>query len=236
MRKALLATAVASALFTAGPAIAQWKGEAGVGLVSASGNTDNSSISGTVALSNQGPVWKHNVFADIHKAQTDGVDSANRLMLGYKADRAINERTYLWGALRMETDDFADIDRRLVGSVGAGYKVLLGPVHTLDVEAGVGYRTTNFISALPKSNEAVFILGANYVGKLTDTVTLSQRLGLEGGKDNTLLSSTTALNVKMSTNLSLSLAYIMRRNSDIVGARGKKNDSLATVNVVYSFN
>jgi putative salt-induced outer membrane protein YdiY len=235
MKKTLLAATLISGLIVSGPAVAQWKGEAGVGLVNASGNTDNSSLSGTVGLSRQGELWKHNIFADIYKAQTDGVDSADRMMLGYKADRTLNERTYAWGALRMESDEFADIDRRLVGSIGLGYKVLLGPVHTLDVEAGLGYRITDFITATDKSKEAVGILAANYTGKLTDTVTLTQRLALEAGKDNKLLSSTTGLNVKLSSNLSLALAYILRRNSDIVGARGKKTDSLTTMNVVYSF-
>lgn len=235
IKTAVLTASLVSGLMMAAPAHAQWKGEAGFGLVNASGNSDNSSLSGTVGLSKEGDVWKHNLLADLYKAQTDGVDSADRLMLGYKADRKINERTYAWGALRAEQDEFSDIDRRLVGSVGLGYKMLLGPVHTLDLEAGIGYRVTDFISATEKSKEGVGILAANYSGKLTDTVTLTQRLALEAGKDNKLISSTTGLNVKLSGSLSLAFAYILRRNSDIIGARGKKTDSLTTMNVVYSF-
>lgn len=213
---------------------AQWSGQAGLGVVAASGNTDNRSISGTLGLAKQSGQYKHNLFADVYKAKTNGVESADRFMLGYKADRKISERLYGWGSLRYETDSFADIDRRLVGGVGVGYKVLLGPVHNLDVEGGIGYQTTNFISATPKSSGAIALLAANYAAKMSDTLTFTQRLALEAGSDNKLLTSITGLNVKMSDVLSLSLGYTIRRNSDIVGARGKKSDNITTINLVYA--
>ena len=173
--------------------------------------------------------------AEVYKAKTDGVSSADRLMLGYKGDRDFTERLYGWGSLRMETDEFSDIDRRLVTMVGIGHHTLLGPVHTLDLEAGVGYSSTAFVSATADNNEAVMGLSAAYIGKLTDTVTLSERLSFEIGGDNTLTQSTTGLSYKLSDTMSLTASYLYRQNSDILGARGKKSDSLFTINLGVTF-
>ena len=234
MKKLLKILIVVPALMVTSHAYAQWTGEAGLGVVAASGNTDNRSISGTVGLAKQSGPWKHNLFADVYKAKTDGVESADRFMLGYKADRNFTDRVYGWGSLRYETDSFANIDRRIVGGVGVGYKVLLGPVHTLDLEGGIGYQTTNFVDLSPKSSGAIAILAGNYAAKMSDTLTFTQRLALEAGSDNKLLTSITGLNVKMSDALSLSLGYTIRRNSDIVGALGKKSDNITTINLVYA--
>lgn len=234
MKKLAQVLIVIPALFVTSHAYAQWTGQAGLGVVAASGNSDNRSISGTLGLGKQSGLWKHNIFADVYKAKSNGIESADRFMLGYKADRQINERLYGWGTLRYETDSFAGFDRRLTGGAGIGYKVLLGPVHTLDIEAGLGYQSTSFGNGTPKSSGAIALLAANYAAKMSDTVTFTQRFALEAGSDNKLLTSVTGLNMKVSDALSVSLGHTIRRNSDIVGARGKKSDSVTTINLVYA--
>ena len=116
-----------------------------------------------------------------------------------------------------------------------GYKLLPGPVHTLDVEFGLGATRTSFVDSSADQSGAVGIAALNYVGRINDNVTLSQRLSAEAGSDNTLLASTTGLKVKMTDAFSLGLSHLIKRNSDIVGANGDKTDSLTTVNVIYGF-
>jgi putative salt-induced outer membrane protein len=235
MKKFLNVLVFVPALMVTSHAHAQWTGQAGLGVVASSGNTDNRAVTGTLGIAKQSGLWKHNIFADAYKAKTDGVESADRFMLGYKADRNFTDRLYGWGSLRYETDSFADIDRRIVAGVGVGYKVLLGPVHFLDLEGGIGYQTTNLIAATPnKINGAIVLAAANYEAKLSDTLSFTQRLAIEAGSDNKLITSTTGLNVKVSDVLSLNLGYSIRRNSDIVGARGKKSDNVTTINLVYA--
>lgn len=234
MNNLLKALIIVPALMVTTQAHAQWTGQAGLGIVSSSGNTDNRSISGTLGLGKQAGLWKHNIFADVYKAKSDGAEKADRFMLGYKADRNFTDRLYGWGTLRYETDSFAGIDRRLLGGVGVGYKVLLGPVHTLNVEGGLGYQTTDLNTGGPKISGAVALFGLDYAARMSDTLTFTQRLALELSSDNKLLVSNTGLNVKMSDALSLSLGYTIRRNSDIVGALGKKSDNVTTINLVYA--
>ncbi|MEZ5738352.1 MAG: DUF481 domain-containing protein [Burkholderiaceae bacterium] len=218
-----------------GPALAQWGGSAGLGLVVAAGNAQSQSVNGTANLARQVGQWKHHLSADVHRAKEGGIESADRLQLGYKADMTLTERLYGWGSMRYESDRFADIDRRLAGLAGVGLHTLRGPAHWLDLEAGRGYRRTTFASAMPDSHEAVGTLAANYEYRFNPTTSLTERLSVEAGQDNTLLAAITGLKVKMSDRLSLSLTYAVRRNSDFRGALGDKSDMLTTLNVVYGF-
>ena len=70
------------AWLTTSPAHAQWKGEAGLGVVRASGNTESDSLSGSVALSRESGRLRHNLAAELYQASTEGVDTADRKALG----------------------------------------------------------------------------------------------------------------------------------------------------------
>jgi putative salt-induced outer membrane protein len=212
-----------------------WSGKAGIGAVVARGNTNNSAVTGQVDIARKSGRLTHTFLADVHQARAEGVDTADRLLLGFKVDRELNERCYVWGSLRYDSDAFADIDERQTASLGLGYRLLLGPTHKLSLESGVGWRATTFISALPDTQDVPVNLALAYEGRFNDNVRLTQRLSAEVGKDNTLYASTTDLNVKMNGHLSLSLIYGIRRNTKIAGTLGKMTDSLTTVNLVYSF-
>lgn len=219
----------------AGPAHAQWRGSAGLGLVVAAGNAQSQSVNGTAKLDRQVGQWEHHLSAEVFRAKEGGVDSADRLQMGYKLDMALTERLYSWGSVRYENDRFADIARRLAGLVGIGLRTLRGPTHWLDLEAGLGHRRTTFTSATPDSHETVGNLAANYEYRFNAMTSFTERLSVESGQDNTLLTAISGLKVKMSDHLSLSLTYALRRNSDFRGALGDKSDMLTSLNVVYGF-
>jgi putative salt-induced outer membrane protein len=77
-------------------------------------------------------------------------------------------------------------------------------------------------------------LGANYSQALTGTTTLTDKLLVESGSNDTLVTNTLALAVKISGKLALSLGYNIQNNSNPRPGL-KKLDSLETVNLVYSF-
>ncbi|MEZ5651475.1 MAG: DUF481 domain-containing protein [Burkholderiaceae bacterium] len=218
-----------------GPVRAEWTGEAGFGLVSASGNTDSRSVSGTLALAREAGRYENHLNADIHRASTDGEESADRRAVGYKLDLKFDTRLYGWVSLRWENDQFANIDSRATLGSGIGVKLLTGPIHELAVEAGVGSHKTTYIDATPQDRGAVGIFALAYTGRLNENLTLRQRIGVEAGGDNTAVTSNTGVKVKMTKAFSLGISHLIKHNTDIVGALGKKRDSLTTVNLVYSF-
>jgi len=69
---------------------------------------------------------------------------------------------------------------------------------------------------------------------LSGSTTLSDKLLVESGSNDTLVTNTLALAVKISTKLALSVGYNVQNNSN-PPAGLKKLDSLETLNLVYSF-
>jgi len=216
-------------------AAAQWVGEAGAGLVRASGNSTESSVSATADLGFAAKPWTHSVLGDYYRSAEDGEPTQERVSIGYKADRDLGVDWYGWGAIRYERDEFADIERRWATLLGIGYRFFDSEDHKLSAELGVGRRDSQFVSPRVDSQETVASIGVDYKGRLSDSVSLSQRLGVESGEDNTLLTSTTGLTVQMSERLALNLSYALRRNSDIPGPQGGKTNSLTTVNFLLTF-
>lgn len=216
-------------------ASAQWEGEAGIGLVRSTGNATESSVSGTADLSYAVRPWTHNLLGDYYRSAEEGDPTQDRASIGYKADRQLGGAWYGWGAVRYERDEFADIKRRWATLLGVGYKFLDSDTHKLGAELGIGRRDSRFISPRVASKETVASLGIGYKGELSETVSLSQRLLVESGEDNTLVSSTSGLTVQMSERLAFNVSYSLRRNSDIPGPQGGKTNSLTTVNLLATF-
>jgi putative salt-induced outer membrane protein len=77
-------------------------------------------------------------------------------------------------------------------------------------------------------------VGVNFAQILTKTTTLTDKMLVESGSDDTLITNTLAIAVKVSTKLALSVGYNVQDNtSPPVGA--KHVDTLETVNLVYAF-
>jgi len=235
MTYAPLITTLVLGMAVALPVSAQWEGEAGAGLVRSSGNTAESSTSASADLSYETGQWAHNLLGDYYRSAEDGEAAQDRASIGYQADYDIDARWYGWAAVRYEQDEFADIDRRFAALIGAGSRFIDQEDHKLSVEVGVGGRDMRFLSERERSKEPVGSVGLNYRVRLASTTSVSQRLLVEVGDDNTLLKSITGLTVNLSERLALNLSYALRRNSDVRGPRGGKSNTLTTINLLLTF-
>jgi putative salt-induced outer membrane protein YdiY len=74
----------------------------------------------------------------------------------------------------------------------------------------------------------------NYSQALTGTTTLTDKLLVESGSSDTLITNALALAVKVSTKLALSVGYTTIDNTK-PPAGLKRIDTLETVNLVYAF-
>ena len=87
---------------------------------------------------------------------------------------------------------------------------------------------------LPTDNGVVFTAGLDYSQAFTKTTTLTNKLLVEDGSGDTLITDALALTVKMSTRLALSIGYSLQDNTKPPDGL-KKVDSVETVNLVFSF-
>lgn len=109
-----------------------------LGFVSASGNTSLRTLSLAEQFVLQPAQWKFTQTFSMVSGRTAGVETANDIRAGLRADYAFNPHFRSYGTLLYERNRFAGIARRFEEQVGLSYGALVGPTHILDLEAGAG--------------------------------------------------------------------------------------------------
>ena len=210
-----------------------WKGEAELGLLTTSGNTDTQSLNAKLAVEYQKSEWTHLFRAETLRAEDSGAKTADRKMLFYRARYQLAHANFLFGSLRYDDDPFAGYDRRTTEVVGYGHQILREETLKWDVEAGLGGRQTEYTDAT-SSSEGIVRLATNFEWRFTDTSTFKQEVFVEHGSENTLTEATSDLKVKINSALAMKLSYKVRDNSDVpVGI--EHTDTETAVTLVYDF-
>lgn len=218
------------------PALARadWKGEAGVGFLTTSGNSESESLNGKFLLDWTQGRWKNSFTGTaINQGDEDG-RTAERYTVGDKLDWHLDPRDYLFGAVDWEKDLFGGFRERTAETAGYGRHILTGPVHLLDAEIGAGVRQTEEQDTGDKESEAIGRIGGKYQWKIADHSALAQSVKVEYGKSNTFTESISELKLSIVGNLFASLSFTLRNNSD-VPPDTKKTDTFTAVNLSYAF-
>jgi putative salt-induced outer membrane protein len=222
------------ALLAVAPAWADWSGKGELGGVLARGNTDTETINGKIDMTNEMDRWTHQAGFSILRTVNDGVTSANRWELRGESDYRLSERSYVFGTLRYEDDEFTDYSYSAVASLGYGYKFIDSEATKFDGQLGVGYRQAELRASGDTQNDAIVRGVLNYSHKLTDTTDLTNKFLVEAGSDNTYLQNVLSLAVKMNASLALGLSYEVRHNTDVLPGT-ERTDQILTANLVFGF-
>src|SRR5262249_33278187 len=140
-------------------------------------------------------------------------------------------RMFAFGGLRYDHDEFSGFQYQSSVTAGAGYSIFNTKTTQLSVQLGAGYRVlrpedifkdpaTGAVTRripLARASGAPAPAGVNYSQPLTATTTLSDKLTVESGSLNTLVTNALALTVKMTDKLALSLGYSLENNSNPPG-------------------
>jgi putative salt-induced outer membrane protein len=211
-----------------------WSGKGELGLVSASGNSDNRSLNLAMEFIYEAEKWRHRLSGGAIYAEDNGKKTANRYDLGAQSDYKLSEKSYVFGAARYENDDFSAFEDQTTVTFGYGRHLLDNARHKLKVEAGAGYRTAS-VASTGKSEDGVIFRGLlDWAWQLTASTSLGERYLVESGSDNTYMQNDLGLTVAINSRLALKMGYQVRNNSD-VPAGVKKTDTLTSANLVYHF-
>lgn len=227
---AAVALALAAAVAQADP----WKGKGEAGAVWASGNTDSSSINLKLSMSKEVDQWKHALDMSYLRASSNGDTSANKFVGGWQSNYNLDARTFAFGALRYEHDEFSGFGYQASASTGLGYKFYDTDTVKFSGQAGVGYRRLKDNVTDETSGDVIFVAGLDYEYKVTATTKLVDKFHMEAGSDNTLLTNFAGVEVKMSDKLALAAGYDVTQNTDPPPGKDK-TDTVTTLNLVYSF-
>lgn len=226
----LAAAMVAVAL----PAHAEWKGKGEAGILFARGNTDTETANVKLDLAREAGQWKHEFGVSAIRAANNGDTTANRYEGHYQADYKISERSFWFGGLRYEHDEFSGFDYQASLAGGYGYKFIDSETTKFSGQAGIGYRRLSDSLTNDTTGDAVATGKLSYEHALTATTKVINLFIVESGSSNTLAQNDLALQVKLSDVLALSVGLGVRYNSKPPVTK-KTTDTVTTLNLVYAF-
>lgn len=210
----------------------KWSGEAELGYLKTSGNTDTESLYAKGKLVNERNRWKHTAKLEVTDKSDSGVNTAKRWYLTGKSDYKIDDISYLFISLTYEDDEFSGYDYQATETAGYGYHAIRKEDLKLDLEAGLGSRQSRLTATGVSNSEAIIRGAADLEWKISKTSTFTQLFSVESGDDNTSSRSVTALSMQINGNLSARLSHNIRHNSDVpVGT--EKTDTESVVTLVY---
>lgn len=237
-------TLLAAALFMLAttPAAAQekdepdrgWRGKGEFGLVSTSGNTDTRSLNMVLEFIYESERWRHRLAAGAIYAEDDGETTAERYDLGAQTDYKLTQRSYVFGALRYEMDDFSAFEDQTTLTAGYGRQLLDNKIHELKMEGGIGYRTSELQVTGETENDVIARGVVDWAWHLTPTTDLTERFLVETGSDNTFVQNDLGLAVAINSRFAVKLALQVRHNSDVPEGVDE-TDTLTSANLVYKF-
>jgi len=231
-----------------------WSGKGQFGFLASQGNAQAQSANAALDMAYVSGAWKQTLNAAMLYGESADVVSAERWDALFQSNYQFSSKFYAFGAARYEHDLFDGFQYQGSGTLGVGYKAIETSSVKLSVQLGAGYTLSReetlttpyppspatpipgFVARMPgaRDNYAISTTGIDYEQKLTSTTTLSDKLLVNAGSANTLVTNTLALAVKVSTKLALSLGYNLQDNTNPAPTT-KHVDTTETVNLVYAF-
>lgn len=214
----------------------RWQGKAGLSLLATSGNTETESFGLDLSLERRPEPWGLALGVQLHRAEEDGVRTAERYLASLRGKRALGERWELFAGIAGEQDEFAGLDLRTLIEAGATYAALRGSAHLLSFDFGVNWTDEDRLPPQPDVDYLGAILGLSYEWKISDSASLTERLAYYPNFDDSddwRADSTTALTASLSERFALQFAYELRyRNRPI----GRRDDTDTTTKVSLVLN
>jgi putative salt-induced outer membrane protein len=231
-----------AAMTWAPPSAADWTGKGEAGLVIATGNSETETANAKAKFSNEIGKWKHTFGGSALYATDEGDKSAQRWEVSEQSDYNFSSRTFWFGALRYEQDEFSGFEYQGIVSTGLGRRFIDTDVTKFVGTAGVGYKTfetrdtfddlTGVLIAQGERDSDITFRGTlDFEHSFTETTKIIDAFIVEYGSTNTYVQNDLSLQVRMTDVLALAVGYSVRHNTDPpIGF--EKTDTLTTINLV----
>lgn len=210
--------------------------KAELSLVATTGNTDTQTLGTGGSVAYRPGKWTTEARVAFVRSETSNVETARSFAADLRESRAIGPRLEGFGRYAFLADPFAGIDSRSTVDGGIGYKLLTGPVHTLRVDAGLGY-SHEARKAADDSSFALANLGAGYKWQFSANADLTEAPILTLAFDssgNWRFANTIALTAALSRILSLKVSHDLKfLNEPVPGF--EKTDTMMSVALVAKF-
>lgn len=218
-----------------------WNGEAELGVLVTSGNTEETNINGRFGLAHEVVRWRNLFELRTLYSKADDETIAERYSASAETNLKFNERQYLF--LRGAYDDqrFSGYDFQSSMTTGYGNRVWEeGERSFLDLSVGGGYRFNKLKEpdedGSRDEEEAIARLAAQFDYAFSDNALFRQKLSSEIGLDenNVITLSETSLQATVVDNLSMKVAFRVKNVSE--APPGNENtDTETSLSLLYGF-
>ena len=222
---------------TIGSAIADdssWSGKGQLGFTTTSGNSDTSTLTAGLAGKYEVDQWINTVSLDVLRADSNGIDTADRYILEGKTGYKFTDKDYVFFNTRYENDSFTAYDYTWTNAIGWGHKFYDDEDKRLITEVGIGHKIAAFDIDRNEDSGVVFTAKMDYMRKISDNVSFDDVLRIESTSDNNFIQNDAGFTFKVSDKVEVKLSHQWRHNTDTpVGT--KSTDRLVAVSLVYDF-
>ncbi|MCF6325479.1 MAG: DUF481 domain-containing protein [Gammaproteobacteria bacterium] len=214
-------------------AASSWNGEAELGIVSTTGNTETSTFNLNTKLVNERDQWKHLfLFNTLHSNNKDS-STAERYVLVAKSDYKINDVSYAFGRFSYEDDRFSGFEYQATETLGYGRHIIQKSTLKFDVEGGPGIRQSKPDDG-SNDNEGILYLSGNLKWDISQNAVFTEDFFTEIGEDITITKSVTGLKSQINGDLAMKVTFTAKHTSKVPALK-KKVDTETAVSLVYSF-
>jgi len=210
-----------------------WSGNATLGYLATSGNTENSTLNTGFELGYKIGKWQHIATLKAINSSEEDTTTAEAYEVGLKSERNLTDKDFLFGKLDWRKDRFSGFDTQFSQVVGYGRRLINTDKHSLNAEIGAGARQSERQDGT-EEDETVFSGGLYYNWAFSETAAFSQDLTTEVGADNTYSESITKVSAQLIGNLALVASYTIKHNSEVVAGTEKK-DTYTALSLEYGF-
>ena len=215
-----------------------WQRKISVGYNKSSGNTQNNQLSTHLYANRKTARDEFTMKLEAyHSSSNKKMDSQKWYGMSRYAFSFWDRKWYNFYKLETDHDRFANIDYRVIPSIGIGYWFSDEPDWKTMVELAIGFEHTNFRDTSNSSNEAILVPRGFLEKKFIGESSLSQDIFLYPylqDTDKYRLHSETTVTNPINDRLSWKISFIDDLNSDPKGS-AKKNDYSLITSLDYAF-
>ncbi|MEE4163255.1 MAG: DUF481 domain-containing protein [Woeseiaceae bacterium] len=210
-----------------------FEGTMSFGYLATTGNTETTSMDTRASATYTSGRWEHEASGQAFTSSENKITNAEYYTARWRSRWDLTEKDFLFGRLNWRKDRFGAFDTQFSQTVGYGRRLLTGPKHTLNVEAGAGARQSEDQLGF-RQDETILFGGLDYEWNFSETADFKQEFTIESGEENTFFESKSSVSATLIGALSLVASYTVRNNSDVpVGT--EKTDTQTGIALEYKF-
>lgn len=240
-KKTVAIIAISAAPLAYGQEAKNWEGEAELGVLMTSGNTEETNVNSRLGLVHEIVDWRNIAEFSSNYSEAEDKTTAERYRAALESNYKFDESQYWFLRGTYEKDRFTGYDFESTATTGYGNRIWQrGERSFLDLSAGAGYRFNKLevmnADGEDEEKEAIARLAAQFDYALSENALFQQKLSTEIGLDenNVISQSETAIKANILGNLSMKAAYRVKHVSD-APAGTDSTDTETSISLLYGF-